>query len=172
MPCESIKDSPGICRRIVGNMELPHFLIEMFDPAGRYMRRTAHLRRRRRTSRIPFRSAAYTPIGTDPVPLTDARHEEWLAARQNRVRERAAQREANVVDPEVIAAAAAELVAGRRTTIATPGRRLDAVMVRFWHGDAVLEVRDASQRCRGVRIERRRLGDPAVIARHLATMVR
>ncbi|HEX4223188.1 MAG TPA: hypothetical protein VHZ97_12545, partial [Pseudonocardiaceae bacterium] len=143
-------------------MVLLEMLVELLDPASRYLRRTSPHPRRIRRRGMPRRSAIYTPIGAPP------RQGPIQPRPEHRLRREIA------VDTDAIAYATAEVMAGRPATITVKGLELDVVMVRFWHGDAVLELHEADQpgnrHC--VRVDRHLVGDPAVIAGHLTTQVR
>lgn len=116
---------------------------------------------------MPRQSAIYTPIGKPPRQAPILPRPALLEQRQQ-------QRRDVVVDTDVIAYATAEMMAGRPAAIAVNGRELDVVLVRFWRGDAVLELREADQpvnRCCAL-IKRRSLGDATVLARNLTSQVR
>ncbi|HEY4453319.1 MAG TPA: hypothetical protein VGN81_03325 [Pseudonocardiaceae bacterium] len=76
-----------------------------------------------------------------------------------------------LVDSDSVDTAAAELAAHGHAIV----REQDARLIRFWHGDAILEL-TYSGNYRGTRIPRRALRDPnslrAELAKHLHTMLR
>jgi hypothetical protein len=148
-------------------MVLLEMLFETLDPASRYLRRTSPHHRRIRRRGMPRQSAIYTPVGKPPRQGKIVPRPALRAQRQQ-------QRHETVVDTDMIVYATAEVMAGRPATIAVKGLELDAVLVRFWRGDAVLELREADQPVNRhwARIERRSVGDATVIAGSLTAQVR
>lgn len=100
-------------------IRLPDFVVDIIDPAGRYLR-DGRPRPRRRG--LPKRFAEYMPVTGTP----------------------------------------------RRIRKVARGHTGDARLVRFWHGDAVLEVGNGKQ----VRIPRRALRDPNSLHAELARQIR
>jgi hypothetical protein len=102
-------------------IRLPDFVVDIIDPAGRYLR-DGRPRPGRRD--LPRQFAEYTPVTGKPRGIRKV----------------------------------------------APGHPGDARLVRFWHGDAVLEVGTGKR----ARIPRRALRDPdslrAELARHIRTM--
>lgn len=139
-------------------MRLPEFVIDMLDPAGRYLRKTSPRHPRPNRRGMPRQFAEYTPVGTKPRPIADpARRRELLARRRET-------RPPIQLDPNVLATAAAELATSGHATI---GAR-DATLVRFWHGDAVLDIIGPARRHQ-TRIGRRELREPGRLASRLRT---
>jgi hypothetical protein len=102
-------------------IRLPDFVVDVIDPAGRYLR-DGRPRPGRRD--LPRQFTEYTPVTGKPRGIRKV----------------------------------------------APGHPRDARLVRFWHGDAVLEVGTGKR----IRIPRRALRDPdslrAELARHIRTM--
>ena len=141
-------------------IRLPDFVIDIIDPAGRYLRNG---RPRPDHRNLPRRFAAYTPVGGKPRTPNPEQRQRLLASRPPRP-------DRIPIDEGTITATAAELAAGGQATVRDRSVRL----VRFWHGDAVLDVGDPGNRQR-TRIPRRALRDRgslrAELARHLRNMI-
>lgn len=148
-------------------IRLPDFVVDVIDPAGRYLRDGEPTPRRD----LPRRFAHYTPI-TPRQQRTMATVKRKRQAALDALREN--RREPTPRAQATIPAVAAELAIHARASVGTNDVRADARLLRFWHGDAVLEYTHPDGLHR-TRIFRRALRDPqlleAELAKHLAPML-
>ena len=145
---------------------LPQFVIDVIDPAGRYMRTSSPRHPRMNRRDVPRQFAAYAPVGEKPRPVPDPAQRQELRERHERLR--AATPRPTPPAPSLIATAAAEVAAHGQAGMG--GR--DLTLKRFWHGDAVLVIIAGTRRS-AVRIDHKALRDTssleASLRRHLET---
>lgn len=141
-------------------MRLPAWLIGVFDPAQRYMARSAPRRRGGRRRRPPRARSSYAPLtnGGRGRPA-DARSAPPPPELEEEVRRRRAEREAALdraygVHADALRRASGELASSGTTEIGTPGGTVSARVIRFWRGSSVLEIETRF-------VERHRQGDGA-----------
>ena len=117
-------------------MQLPSFLVDLIDPAGRYMRRGTP-----RRSGPGFRGGSVWGPGV-PGGARQATDEELEAMRQQMELHRQVRdvRNPPQVDSAVMSAAAHQVIEQGRTLMQADGYALSARVVRFWHGESLLEI--------------------------------
>jgi hypothetical protein len=136
-------------------MNLPPVLVEIFDPAGRYMRRhdpSPPRRRHRelsvRSRRRPFRGGVV--FGPDvPGGARHATPEELATlrglAQQDRARYEIALEAARRRWSQQALVSAGELLASGTTVLSVEGGQVRGQLIRFWHGDSVLDLTTSSR---------------------------
>lgn len=167
-------------------VNLPPVLMEIFDPAGRYMRKHDPYPPRRRQRGLSVRSQR-TPFvggvvfGPDvPGGARQASAEELASMRervqQGRARYEVAVEAARSRWSQQALVCARELLASGTTVLSVDGGQVRGHLIRFWHGDSVLELttsgRDAGNPARSMaRLSRGQNTSADVIAHYLIHQV-
>jgi len=151
---------------------LPRLLRWLVDPASVYFADHAPRRGRLRRGGPRYREAAV--FGPDvPGGSRQATPEEIADLRRRASQERADADAAlrPPVDPAALSQAARDLLTQGWATLGTSPHLRHARVVRFWHGDSVLDVTDETGRSRSLARIPRKLGPEheAVLTDYLAT---
>lgn len=131
-------------------MQLPAVLVRVIDPATGYFEK----RRPRRRGQAVYRGGAVFGPGV-PGGSRQATDEEIEALRRrtSELQERP-RRELTAAQRDDVAAAVGSLLQTGRAAIGAGPGHCEAKIVRFWHGDSILEVSHTSGSS-GTRISRR-----------------
>ena len=143
---------------------LPRLLMRLVDPAGAYLADHAPRRGGPR-----YREAAV--FGPDvPGGSRQATPEEIADFRRSAAHRHADAAPRLPVDPAALSQAARDLLTQGRATLGTSPRTVHARVVRFWHGDCVLDVTDETGWSRSLARIPRNLGPEheAVLTGYLA----